>query len=107
MDFGAIVGTLPLVWGMFWFGRHGMCEASKGAFDIARHGNVAGASVIIPVKSEATVALAFPIDAGFVAFVMGVNQELCIIVVGIFDTKIIDDECKAIGCGSRVSRDWG
>ena len=43
-----------------------MLEALEGAFDVSRHGYVAGSGIVVPVQRQAAVARAAPIAADFI-----------------------------------------
>ena len=71
MGFGAVCRFLPCMGRMLGAGRCDMLEALEGAFDIARHGDFAGAQLIVPVESKAAVAGCIPVGGADIHFFKG------------------------------------
>jgi hypothetical protein len=61
LDLGTIVGAGPGMGRVLFAGWGCVGKALEGALNISRHGDIAGAFVVVPVNSEATVAGAGPI----------------------------------------------
>jgi len=51
LNFGAIVGLGPSMWGMLWVHRVGVVEPLQGAFNVTGHGHIDCAMVVIPGES--------------------------------------------------------
>jgi hypothetical protein len=63
LGFGTAGWLLPLMGRMFRATGRKMLEMLKGTFNIARHGDFAGACFAIPVECEATMAFGITVGA--------------------------------------------
>jgi hypothetical protein len=55
------------------------------------------ALVVVPIQCYSNVLFACPIARKFVVFFECVLEMLCMFFVGIFDAKIIKDQCELYG----------
>ena len=79
---------------MLGFARRWMLEALEGALDVTWHGYVAGAGGIVPVEGEAAISGAAPIAADSVVLLEGREDMVGVVLGGVSDTKIIDNEAE-------------
>lgn len=88
----AIDRFLPSMRRMFRFGRSYMLEALEGSFDIAGHRQITGAGIIIPSKSETTIAAGGPIGGANIHLGQCVKEMVGVCSVCIFDGEVVDDQ---------------
>ena len=69
-----------------------MGESLEGAGNVAFHGNVDIAFVVVPVDVEAAVVLALPVFCDCVARLESVSKVKRIFGCNVFDTEVVD--CK-------------
>ena len=101
---GAIVGALPGMRGVFRFERLLVLETGERAFDVSRHGHVAGAGIIIPFERQTTIAAASPVKADFVGEFESGDQVLGIIAIGVANAEVVDYGLKSMLRVSCVQR---
>jgi hypothetical protein len=65
--------------------------------DVARHGNVEGACVVIPFEAYAAVEVAVPIFGEFIFFFDALDKVVDILLTHIFHSKIVDNKCEGDG----------
>jgi hypothetical protein len=85
------VGTMLRLWRgcMFVF-----CQLFD---DVACHGNVKGACVVILFEAYAAVEVAIPIFGEFNFFFDALDKVVNILLTGIFHAKIVDNKCEGDG----------
>jgi hypothetical protein len=69
----AVDGFDPLVWGMLLFGGWWMVELLEGPINVVGHGDVHIAFRVVPIKDEAAVEGAGPVDGELVVGFDDVN----------------------------------
>jgi hypothetical protein len=65
--------------------------------DVAQHGNVESACIIIPFEAYATVKVTVPIFGEFIFFVDALDKVVDILLTHMFHDKIINDKCEGDG----------
>jgi len=95
LDAGAVVQLLPGMWGMFRVRWVRVVEALQCVIDVAGHGQVNGALVIVPVKGKAAVARGMPVLGDLVLFLESIEEVHGIVVGGVAYGKLIHDQGKA------------
>jgi hypothetical protein len=65
--------------------------------DVARHGNIKGAYVVIPFKAYAAVEVAIPILGEFIFLFDAHDKVFNILLMRIFHAKIVDNKCEGDG----------
>ncbi len=65
--------------------------------DVARHGNVEGALIIIPFEAYAAVEVAVPIFGEFIFFFDALDKVVDILLTHIFHSKIVNNKCEGDG----------
>ena len=68
----------------------GMVECAKGILDIFGHRNVNIVVFVVPFESHATVQGAFLVKGDGTVLLEGINKVLGILLVGVFDSKVVD-----------------
>ena len=58
------------------------------------HGEHDCAIGVVPFEMNSKEDFAFPVDGDWVGFSEGVDEVLGIVLIGVFDTEIIDDETE-------------
>jgi hypothetical protein len=71
-----------------------VAKSDESSWNVARHGDVDVAFMVVPVKSEAAVECAGPVDGEFVAGSDGIDEVMGIGFGKVFDAKIVDTEYK-------------
>jgi hypothetical protein len=66
-------------------------EPSKSAGDVARHGNVNVARLVVPSESEAAVERAIPFGGDGVELAESDDEMIGMLFANVFDTKVVDD----------------
>jgi hypothetical protein len=85
------IGTMLRLW------RGGMLVFLQLFDDVARHGNVEGACVLIPFEAYATVEVAVPILGEFIFLFDAHDKVVDISLTHIFHAKIINNKCEGDG----------
>lgn len=97
--FGAVSRNSPTMRGVLRaFGR-GVREALKDFGDIAGHGEIDGAGVVIPVEMDPAINLGVPVDGKLVVRGESGNQVFDVRLIGVLDTKVIDGKSEHDGVG--------
>jgi hypothetical protein len=65
--------------------------------DVARHGNVEGACIVIPFEVYDAAEVAVPIFGEFIFFVDALDKVVDILLTCIFHAKIVNDKCEGDG----------
>jgi hypothetical protein len=55
------------------------------------------AIVIVPIMVDFDIFFSCIIHRDIIVFFKGVNQVVCIIAGGVFDTKVVDNKCEIEG----------
>jgi len=76
---------------MFGTAGSGMLELVKGTCDVAGHGEVDGAFVIVPLESDTAVEGAGPIAGELVLGSNCIEEMVSMLPANILDTEIVDD----------------
>ena len=84
-----------------------MLEALQKFLDVAWHGDVDGALVVVPVEADSTIKFAVPVDVQGVMFLESFEQVVGMLFSDIFDTEVIYDEGKTDGTGDVFPQAWG
>jgi len=92
LDFCAIVGALPSMWGMFGAFGMGVLELQEGPFNVSRHGEVNSALVIVPLKGKTTIPGGCPIFSDLIMLPEGIEEVGGIIPVGVSHSKVINNQ---------------
>jgi hypothetical protein len=92
------VGTMLRLW------QGGMLVFLQLFDDVARHGNVEGACVVIPFKAYATVVVAIPILGEFIFFFDAHDKVVNIFLTRIFHAKIVNNKCEGEGVCHVLSK---
>jgi hypothetical protein len=97
LGFAAKLLRLGSVWTMLRLWRGGMFVFLQLFDDVAWHGNVKGACVVIPFEAYAAVEVAVPIFGEFIFFVDALDKVVDILLTRIFHAKIVDNKCEGDG----------
>ncbi len=98
--------TLGFAAKMFWLGSVGtMLRLRRGGMlvflqlfdDVARHGNVKGACVVIPFEVYDIGEVAIPFFGEFIFFFGALDKVVDILLMRIFHAKIVDNKCEGDG----------
>ncbi len=65
--------------------------------DVAQHGNVKGACVVIPFEEYVAVEVAVPILGELILLFDAYDKVVDILLTCIFHAKIVDDKCEGDG----------
>ncbi len=85
------IGTMLRLW------RGGMLVFLQLFDDVARHGNVEGACVVIPFEAYAAVEVAVPILGEFIFLFDAHDKVVDIFLTHIFHAKIVNNKCEGDG----------
>jgi hypothetical protein len=85
------VGIILRLW------RGGMLVFLQLFDDVARHGNVEGACVLIPFEAYAAVEVAIPILGEYIFLFDEHDKVVNIFLTRIFHAEIIDNKCEGDG----------
>jgi hypothetical protein len=105
--FGAINGLNPFMWRVLWAKRWRMIAFCEGTRDIAWHGDVNMTSTVVPVKSEAAVEGAGPVDGEFVVVFDGADEMESVEFGVILDAKVVNAEDTCGLSGAMAPETWG
>ena len=72
-----------------------MLELVKGTCDVAGHGEVNSAFVIVPFDSDTTVERAGPVTSELILGADGVEKMVSVLLADVLDTEIVDDEAES------------
>ena len=90
LNLGTALNGLMGMRGMLRFGGLGMRESLEGAVDVAGHGEISAAVLVVPSNGDATVARAFPVFLDNAALFQNIEKVMHIVVGDTFDTEIIN-----------------
>ena len=79
---------------MLWWG--GMLVFLQLFDDVARHGKVEGACIVIPLEVDAAVEIAVPILCEFIFFLYAPNEVVNVFLTCIFYPKLSTTSVKEI-----------
>ena len=72
-----------------------MAESYKGILEVAWHGQMDFALLVVPVECEAQVSHAFPVSVDFVVLLEDIHEMLSIVLAGVLHAKIINNKGEA------------
>ena len=76
---------------------HSMTEAGECSFNIAGHGEVDFAFLVVPVKCNAKIPSSFPVFFDFVVLLKCLDEVVDVSFVNVFNAKIVHNQCEADG----------
>ncbi len=97
LGFAAKLFRLGSVWTMLRLWRGGMFVFLQLFDDVAWHGNVKGACVIIPFEVYAAVEVAVPIFSEFIFFIDALDKVVDVLLTRIFHPEIVNNRCEGDG----------
>jgi len=68
LDFDAITGALPSMWGMFGALGMGVTEMQEGMLNVTRHGEINSLLGIVPLEGKTTILGGCPIFSDLLMF---------------------------------------
>lgn len=71
-----------------------MLEFVECFLDVTWHGKVTCSLLVVPCESDSAEQLAFPIDRTGVFLAEGIKQMVGIVLVDVFDSKVIHNEAE-------------
>jgi hypothetical protein len=77
---------------MLWWG--GMLVFLQLFDDVARHGKVEGACIVVQFEAYAAVEVAVPIFGEFIFFFDALDKVVDIFLMHIFHAEIVDNKCE-------------
>jgi hypothetical protein len=79
----------------------------EGPGNVARHGQITGASFVVPVERDATVERTGPVHTDCVMLFQDTKEMLGMLFANIFDPKVINSEAEHDGTGGVSEHCWG
>ncbi len=92
LDFASILWGCPLGRGIAMLLWGCVLVLVEGGGHVARHGQVDGAFVVVPLEGNATVEFTFPVTRRFVVFFESGVQVVGMLCADIFYSKIVDNQ---------------
>ena len=71
-----------------------MLKSLEGSLDVALHGDISIALVVVPVKVHPTVEVADPIDSGCVVGLDGFDEIVGVGFIEVLDAEVVDAESE-------------
>ncbi len=84
-----------------------MAELNKGFFDVIRHRYVDLACGVVPVKREAKVSSAFPINVNLVILLEYADEMFDVVLIGVLYSEVIDNKGEADWAPVMTPVSWG
>jgi hypothetical protein len=97
LGFAAKMFRLGSVGTMLMLRRGGMLVFLQLFDDVAWHGTVEGACIVIPCEAYAAVEVAIPIFSEFIFFFDALDKVVNILLTLIFHAKIVNNKCEGDG----------
>ena len=69
-----------------------VAKSYEGILEVAWHGQMDFALLVVLVECKAQVMCAFPVSVNFVALLEDIHEMLNIILFGVLHAKVINDE---------------
>ena len=85
---------------------HRMSEAGECSFNIAGHGEVDFAFLVVPVKCNAKIQSSFPVFFDFVVLLKCLNEVVAVSFVNVVNAKIVHGQCEADGSSVVFPVSW-
>ncbi len=76
---------------------HKVSEAGKCSFNIAGHGEVDFAFLVVPVKCNAKIPSSFPVFFDFVVLLKCLDEVVDVSFINEFNAEIVHNQCEADG----------
>ena len=106
LSLGAVDGGCPRVGRILGPLGRWVFKALEGLFDVARHGEIASTSGVVPSEMNAGEDVGVPVDSEIVLFAQAGGKEFDVVFLGVADKEIVNNKGKKEIAGAMTEKSW-